>query len=48
MFFVSNDRTGVLTIQDSTVEDNPSDGFETSPGIFFLGHDQQVIRSVVR
>ena len=38
VFFVSNDRTGTLTIKDSTLHDNPSLGFENYPGIFFLGH----------
>jgi hypothetical protein len=39
VFFVSNDRTGTLAIEGSTLRGNPSDGFETSgfPGIFFLG-----------
>jgi hypothetical protein len=39
VFFVSNDRTGTMTIEGSTLRDNPSDGFETRgfPGIFFLG-----------
>jgi hypothetical protein len=39
VFFVSNDRTGTMTIENSTLRRNPSDGFETSglPGIFFLG-----------
>jgi hypothetical protein len=39
IFFVSNDRTGTLSIESSTLRKNPSDGFETSgyPGIFFLG-----------
>ena len=39
IFFVSNDRTGTLRIEDSTLRRNPSDGFETRgyPGIFFLG-----------
>ena len=40
VFFVSNDRTGTLTIQDSTLRDNPSLGFENYPGIFFLGHGE--------
>ena len=48
VFFVSNDRTGVLEIRSSTLRGNPSDGFETDPGIFFLGRDQQVVDSVVR
>ena len=47
IFFVSNDRTGVLRIRSSTLRDNPSDGFETDPGIFFLGRDQRVVNSVV-
>jgi hypothetical protein len=37
IFFVSNDRTGTLEIRSSTLKNNPSDGFENSPGIFFLG-----------
>jgi hypothetical protein len=39
IFFVSDDRTGTLTIQDSTLSGNRSDGFETPgyPGIFFEG-----------
>ncbi|MFI6261550.1 hypothetical protein [Micromonospora sp. NPDC051006] len=39
IFFVSNDRTGTMTIEDSTLRRNPSGKFETRgyPGIFFLG-----------
>jgi len=39
IFFVSNDRTGTMTLRDSTLRKNPSAGFETDglPGIFFLG-----------
>jgi hypothetical protein len=39
VFFVSNDRTGTLTIEKSTLRNNPSEGFETRGyrGIFFLG-----------
>jgi hypothetical protein len=39
VFFVSNDRTGTMTIDSSTLRHNPSDRFETDgyPGIFFLG-----------
>ena len=37
IFFVSNDRTGSLAVAGSTLKANPSDGFETRPGIFFLG-----------
>jgi hypothetical protein len=47
VFFVSNDRSGVLKIRSSTLRDNPSDGFETDPGIYFLGRDQIVVDSVV-
>ena len=47
VFFVSNDRTGVLELHDSVLRRNPSDGFETDPGIFFLGREQIVRRSVV-
>jgi hypothetical protein len=39
VFFVSNDRTGTLSIENSTLGANPNDGFATAgyPGIFFLG-----------
>ena len=39
IFFVSNDLSGSLIIQESRLSDNPSYGFETPgyPGIFFLG-----------
>jgi hypothetical protein len=39
IFFVSNDRTGTIRIESSTLRRNRSDGFETNglPGIFFLG-----------
>ncbi|HEY1596156.1 MAG TPA: hypothetical protein VGF74_12215 [Thermoleophilaceae bacterium] len=48
IFFVSNDRTGVLTIRSSTLRANPSDGFQTDPGIYFLGRQQIVDHSVVK
>jgi hypothetical protein len=48
IFFVSNDRTGVLEIRSSTLRKNPSDGFETDRGIFFLGRKQIVADSVVK
>lgn len=51
IFFVSNDRSGRLVIEDSLLEDNPSDGFETQgyPGIFVLASgDPQVTNSVIR
>ena len=39
IFFVSNNRTGTLRIESSTLRSNPSDGFWTRgyTGIFFLG-----------
>lgn len=39
VFFVSNNRTGTMRIERSTLRRNPSAGFETRgfPGIFFLG-----------
>jgi hypothetical protein len=39
VFFVSNDRTGTMSIEGSTLRRNPNDGFATAgyPGIFFLG-----------
>lgn len=51
IFFVSNNRTGQLRIVGSTLERNPSLGFETQgfPGIFYLGSGPpQVTRSVIR
>ncbi len=37
IFFVSNDLSGHLILEDSVLRRNPSDGFETVPGIFYLG-----------
>jgi hypothetical protein len=48
IFYVSNDRTGVLEIRSSTLRKNPSDGFQTDPGVYFLGRRQIVVHSVVR
>jgi hypothetical protein len=48
VFYVSNDRTGSLTIRSSTLRGNPSDGFQTDPGIYFLGRRQRVIHSIVK
>jgi hypothetical protein len=48
IFFVSNDRSGSLEIRASNLRANPSERFETDPGIFFLGRRQTVVRSVVR
>jgi hypothetical protein len=45
VFFVSNDRTGSMSIESSTLRRNPSDGFETAgyPGIFFLGSSNPTV-----
>ncbi|PUA79425.1 hypothetical protein [Nocardioides currus] len=49
VFFVSNDRTGTLSVADSVLRRNPSLGFENFPGIFFLGRGKPVFTgSVVR
>lgn len=48
IFFVSNDRSGTLTIRGSRLTDNPSEKFETIPGIFFLGASRTITDSVVR
>jgi hypothetical protein len=39
VFYVSNDRSGTMSIDSSVLRHNPSHGFETAglPGIFFLG-----------
>lgn len=50
IFFVSNDRTGSLIINESFLSHNPSDGFETPgyPGIYFLGNgNPQVTDSTI-
>jgi hypothetical protein len=43
VFFVSNDRSGTLAIEGSTLHDNPSLSFENYPGIFYLGHGEPQI-----
>ncbi len=51
VFFVSNDRTGTLSIEHSTLRRNPSLGFETAglPGIFFLGAQRPTVTtSIIR
>jgi hypothetical protein len=51
VFFVSDDRTGTMSITASTLERNPSDRFQSAglPGIFFLGaHRPTITRSVLR
>jgi predicted outer membrane repeat protein len=50
IFFVSDDRTGTLSIRDSDLFDNVNDGFQTQglPGIFFLGaHRPSLVDSKV-
>jgi hypothetical protein len=50
IFFVSNDRSGTLRIEDSILRRNPSDGFETAgyPGIFVLAaEDPTIVDSVL-
>ncbi len=44
IFFVSNDHTGTLTLQSSTLRDNVSARFETSPGIFYIGAGKPRVR----
>jgi hypothetical protein len=49
IFYVSNDRSGRLHISWSTLEDNVSAGFETRPGIFYLGRGPIDVRhSIIR
>jgi hypothetical protein len=47
IFFVSNDRSGTLIIKDSTLERNPSAGFETKdlPGIFVLAKGNPTVEN---
>ncbi|MEW2383681.1 hypothetical protein AB0873_16570 [Micromonospora sp. NPDC047707] len=47
VFFVSNNRTGTMRIENSTLRRNPSRGFETRgyPGIFFLGARNPTVTS---
>jgi len=47
VFFVSNNRSGHLVINDSTLARNDSLGFETSgyPGIFYLGNGAPIVSS---
>jgi Chlamydia polymorphic membrane protein (Chlamydia_PMP) repeat len=49
IFFVSNDRTGTLSVDSSVLARNPSLGFENFPGIFFLGRGRPTFTdSVIR
>jgi hypothetical protein len=47
IFFVSNDRSGRLSIDRSYLSNNPSLGFETDPGIFVLTGDINYVDSVI-
>ncbi len=49
IFFVSNDRSGTLSLDSSVLRRNPSLGFENYPGIFYLGQGRPTFPdSVVR
>ncbi|GHH30339.1 hypothetical protein GCM10017774_07820 [Lentzea cavernae] len=50
VFFVSNDRSGSMSVEGSTLHRNPSLGFETVKGIFYLGTGEkpEVTASTVR
>jgi len=47
LFFVSDNKTGTLTIEHSKLRDNPNAGFQTAgyPGIFFLGQGRPMVLS---
>lgn len=48
IFFVSNDRSGTLRIEDSHITGNTGDRFDNYPGIFFLGRNKpQFINSII-
>ncbi len=49
IFFVSDDRTGTMSITDSTLERNRNDGFQTAglAGVFFLGARRPAISGSV-
>jgi hypothetical protein len=49
VFFVSNNRTGTMRLRHSTLDNNPSKGFETQglPGIFFLGARRPTVTASV-
>lgn len=48
IFFVSNDRSGILIVDHSTLTNNPSDGFETDPGIFVIAGEKQYLQSTIQ
>ena len=47
IFFVSNDLSGTLRIDQSHLSNNPSLGFETDPGIFVLAGAIEYIDSMI-
>ncbi len=47
IFYVSNDRSGTLVVDRSTLLRNPSYEFETDPGIFVLAGDIQYRASTI-
>ena len=50
-FFVSDDRTGTMSIRDTSLDSNVSDGFQTPglAGIFFLGARRPtIVRTILR
>jgi hypothetical protein len=47
IFFVSNDRSGSVEVERSVLRNNAGDGFQTHPGIFFLGDSITFTDSVV-
>ncbi|HEY6478433.1 MAG TPA: hypothetical protein VIZ00_00295 [Streptosporangiaceae bacterium] len=48
IFYVSNDHTGTLHIENSILRDNPSAAFHNFPGtIFYLGHGNPIVTGSV-
>jgi hypothetical protein len=47
IFFVSNDRSGDVILRDSVLRRNRGDGFQTYPGIFFLGDEFTATDTVI-
>jgi hypothetical protein len=48
IFFVSNDNSGTMTVQDSTLTANPSGKFETQPGMYVNGATPLVTNSTIQ
>lgn len=47
IFYVSNDRSGTLHIENSVLRNNPELGFRTDPGIFVLAGEIEYVNSVI-